>query len=151
MSVGDWWRPTAAYAAHDDSERVASRDAGWAELLSADGHTRLGRGHLMVWAAEAGVVADPAAPASDASVEEDAVQPLGDSAPDLHAELRSFAPESDLPSVGLDCLVAPEGEEGRYSVIVREVNAGEPGEKSVIALDWPDDELPATLRELGGY
>lgn len=149
------WRPSiTAYAHAQDAvpqqphhdEAIAPRDAGWAELWTADGSTRLGRGHLMIWADAAHI----GTAVTDSGVHESSAQPLGEDAPDLMAELRSYTAEGMLPEVGARLLVAPEQSPERYTVVVKEAIA-EDGDKGVIALDWPDNELPAALAELGGH
>lgn len=103
---------------------VAPRDAAWVELVSADTKTRYGRGHLYLW---------------HVKTEDDL----------MRAELRSFAPHEggEAPAKG-DCLaVRPEQEMELYPVVVAEYG---PGSENIVALIWPDTELPASLREVGG-
>ncbi|MEX1021600.1 MAG: hypothetical protein WD058_00500 [Dehalococcoidia bacterium] len=140
-------------AAGNGSEEpsVAARDGGWAELLSSDGHTRYGRGHLMIWPAEPQSGHGDSSPASQ--VRDEAVQPTGEGAPNLRGELRSFVPDAaQAPAPGDRLSIRPErGESEMYSVVVRAYTPASNGGGGVVALDWPDDELPASLRELGGH
>lgn len=141
------WRPAVTAYAHADDEPVAPRDGGWAELWSTEGDRRYGRGHLMLWPAEptAATNGDEA----DADVAKDAALPLGDGGPNLRAELRSFTFDGEPPTSGASLMVRPEKEQDSYAVRVSEVEVAEPN--GVVTLDWPDDRLPASLSELGGY
>ena len=139
-------RPSVTAHAFSADEAVATRDAGWVELWSTDGDRRYGRGHLMLW---------PGGPDSDSAVShgtevrEDAAQPVDEGGPSLRAELRGFTFDGDPPTVGDSLLIRPEKEQDSYSVLVLEVEHAEPNGR--IALDWPDDRLPAALAELGGH
>lgn len=144
-AAGGWGR--APENEQDASTAIAPRDGGWAELMTADGRTRMGRGHLMLW---------PARPATDvddgesgpAMVDKDAGMALGGDAPPLAAELRSFAIDAGPPIAGDSLAVRPESEFDLYPVTVRAFDRK--GDHPVVYLDWPDEELPASLRELGG-
>ncbi len=130
--------------AFSDDEAVATRDAGWVELWSADGDRRYGRGHLMLW---------PREPGSDVSggteVLEDSAQPVDESGPSLRAELRGFTFDGEPPAIGDSLMIRPEKEQDSYAVSILEVEHAEPNGR--IAIDWPNDQLPAALAELGGY
>ncbi len=143
------WQPALiahAEVARDAAEATASRDAGWAELWSKDGEACLGRGHLILWAdaSQIGRVAD-------APVDSDSAQPVGGGVADLRAELRSFTPEKEMPAAGESYLVIPEHDSQRYPVDVTEVSDEDGNGKAILALDWPDDQLPTALSELGGH
>ena len=140
------WRPCTTVFA-DAEEPVAPRDAGWVELWDTGGDRRYGRGHLMLWPSEPSPASEAKA---DAEVAKDAAQPLGADAANLRAELRGFTFDGGPPTVGDDLVIRPEQEQDSYAVTVLEVDSTE--EKSGrITLDWPDDRLPASLAELGGY
>ncbi len=139
------WRPQTTGYAYAEDDPVAARDGGWVELWSTDGERHYGRGHLMLWSAEPAV----GEPVGNVEVDEDAAQPVGEGGPNLRAELRGFTFDGDPPEVGAALLVRPEKEQESYSVSVREVEHDEPNGR--IGLDWPDDRLPASLSELGGY
>jgi hypothetical protein len=147
MSLRVNLRPSVTVHAFSEDEAVATRDAGWVELWSTDGDRRYGRGHLMLWPAEP--ASDASTLASGTAVHEDSAQPVDDSGPSLHAELRGFTFDGEPPAVGDSLTVRPEKEQDSYSVCVIEVEHAEPNGR--IALDWPDDRLPAALAELGGY
>lgn len=140
-------RPPVTAHAFSEGEAVATRDAGWAELWSADGDRRYGRGHLMIW--PGGPSADASSTSAGTEVHEDSAQPVDDSGPSLHAELRGFTFDGEPPAVGDALTIRPEKEQDSYAVSVLEVEHAEPNGR--IALDWPDDRLPAALAELGGY
>jgi hypothetical protein len=139
------WKPRIIAYAYAEDEPVAARDAGWVELWSADGERHYGRGHLMLWSAE------PAEgeTAGNVEVDNDAAQPVGEGGPNLRAELRGFTFDGDPPGIGAALLVRPETEQESYSVCVLGIEHEEPNGR--ISLDWPDDRLPASLSELGGY
>lgn len=125
---------------------VAPHDSGWAELLSRDATIRYGRGHLMIWP---GVRPDPTA-RGPARVEPDAAFPVGDQAPGLRGELRSFTADGDLlPPSGGPFSIRPEHDAGAvYPVVIPgpitfELNGALP-------LRWMDGELPSAMREMGG-
>lgn len=144
------WRPATTAYTYADEEPVAPRDAGWVELWSTDGERRYGRGHLMLWPAEPIPVDNASNGRVTTEVAKDAAQPVGEDGPNLRAELRGFTFDGDPPEVGASLMVRPEKEQDSYAVVVMEVDSTE--EKSGrIALDWPNDELPAALSELGGY
>lgn len=103
---------------------VAPQDAGWVELLSVDTQTRYGRGHLFIWH----------------------VQKADDA---MKAELRSFTLDSAEPAAYDRLAVRPEREAEMYPVIVAGFAPVE-GEAAIVGLIWPDIEMPASLRELGG-
>lgn len=143
------WHPTlTAYAevGGEAAEATAPRDAGWAELWSKDGESCLGRGHLILWAD-----ANHIGKVVDAPVDSDSVQPVGESVADLRAEMRSFTPEKEMPGAGESYLVIPEHDAQRYPVDVTEVSGEDGNGKAILALDWPDDQLPTVLSELGGH
>jgi hypothetical protein len=104
----------------------AAQDAGWAKLTSPDGKLDLGRGRLMVW--------------YEAPGSKDGIR---------HAQLSSFTPGAIEPRRGDSVAVLPESEQESYAATITEYNPVPSGE-SVVVLDWPNDELPASLRELGG-
>lgn len=146
-SFREMLRPSVTAHAFSDDEAVATRDAGWVELWSADGDRRYGRGHLMVWPGEPSP--DASAASGGTEVHEDSAQPVDESGPALRAELRGFTFDGAPPTVGDSLLIRPEKEQASYTVCVLEVEHAEPNGR--IALDWPDDRLPASLEELGGY
>ena len=142
-----WVRPrrcAAATSEGGDPVTIAPRDAGWAELFTADGRTRMGRGHLMIWPGH-----QHGEPAGDgpARVVKDAAMPLGGDAPPLRGELRSFTIDAGPPVPGDSLAVRPENESQMYPVVVHSFD--DQGQQ-VVSLDWPDEQLPAALRELGG-
>lgn len=142
------WRPAVTAHAHAEGEAVAPRDAGWVELWSSDGDRRYGRGHLMLWPAEPTAAAN--GDEADADIAKDAAQPLGeDGGPNLRAEMRSFTFDGEPPAAGDSLMVRPEKEQDSYRVVVTDVEVSEPN--GVVVLDWPDDRLPSSLSELGGY
>ncbi len=104
----------------------ASQDAGWARLSSPDGRVDLGRGRLHVWYE---------APGSANGVR--------------HAQVKSYTPGPTEVHRGDTIAISPEAESEQYLAKVMEYQPVQSGE-SVLVLDWPDDELPASLRELGG-
>jgi len=118
--------PQSSVAQPADAQQNASQDAGWAQLSSPDGTRDLGRGRLRVWYE---------APGSANGVR--------------HAQLSSYTPGTTEPHRGDTVAIAPESESERYIAKVMEYDPTASGE-SVVVLDWPDDELPASLRELGG-
>ena len=140
-------RPSMTAHAFAADEAVATRDAGWVELWSIDGDRRYGRGHLMLWPGEPST--DASAASAGTEVHEDSAQPVDDSGPNLRAELRGFTFDGEPPAVGDALAIRPEKEQDSYRVCVLEVEHAEPNGR--IALDWPDDRLPAALAELGGY
>lgn len=143
------WRPAVLGYAHSEAEAFAPRDGGWVELWSTDGDRRYGRGHLMLWPAEATPPpGDEVAPTE--GVDQDAAQPVGEGGPNLRAELRGFTFDGPPPDVGSDLMVRPEKEQDSYMVRVMEVDSDEP-KSGRVGLDWPDDRLPSSLSELGGY
>lgn len=143
------WTPSTTALAHADEAAVAARDGGWVELWTPDGQRRFGRGHLMLWPEESGASTDAAA---DESPEAKPVPEEGHTAEPgqtLRAELRGFTFDGSPPPVGADLLVRPDKEQDAYAVRVTDVEVAEPN--GVVCLDWPDDRLPASLSELGGY
>ena len=144
------WRPKRTGSAHaEGAARVAARDAGWAELLSMDGTRHLGRGHLMIFSSDPGDAGDGTV---ELEVDEMAAQPLGSDGPNLRAELRSFSPGVEPVEAGQELLVRPEHQQESFPVRVGSVTAPSEGEMhGLVELDWPDDELPTSLTELGGY
>lgn len=118
--------PDPSVAKPADAQQNASQDAGWAQVSSPDGQRDLGRGRLRVWYE---------APGSVNGVR--------------HAQLSSYTPGTTEPHRGDTVAIAPELESERYIAKVMEYAPSVSGE-SVVVLDWPDDELPASLRELGG-
>ena len=109
----------------DDSTN-ASQDAGWAKLSSPDGNVDLGRGRLRIW--------------FEAPGSKDGVR---------HAQMDSFTPGPTEPRRGDTVAISPEKDAEGYIATITEYNAVPSGE-SVVVFDWPHDELPASLRELGG-
>lgn len=109
----------------DDAENAA-QDAGWAHMYSPDGQVDLGRGRLRMWFE---------APGSKNGVR--------------HAQLSSYTPGSVEPRRGDTVAVRPETESEQYIATITEYTAVPEGE-SVVVLDWPNNEMPASLRELGG-
>ncbi len=109
----------------DDSTN-ASQDAGWAKLTNPDGTVDLGRGRLRVWFE---------APGSKHGVR--------------HAQLSSFTPGPTEPRRGETVAICPEKDSEKYIATITEYDPMPAGE-GVVVLDWPNDELPASLRELGG-
>ena len=103
---------------------VAPQDAGWVELLSVDTQVRYGRGHLFIWLVQS---------------EDDPMK----------AELRSFTPDTSQPAKDDRLAIRPEQEMEMYPVIVSGYAPVE-GEVAIVGLIWPDIEMPASLRELGG-
>jgi len=106
---------------------IAPQDAGWVELLSVDTQTRYGRGHLFIWQVQK---------------EDDPMM----------AELRSFTPDADdapEPATHDRLAIRPEQEMEMYPVIVTGYAPVE-DEAAIVGLIWPDIEMPASLRELGG-
>ncbi len=109
----------------DDSTN-ASQDAGWAKLSNPEGTVDLGRGRLRVW--------------FEAPGSKDGVR---------HAQLSSFTPGPTEPRRGDTVAISPEKDSEKYIATVTEYDPVPAGE-SVVVLDWPNDELPASLRERGG-
>lgn len=109
-----------------DDRQNASQTAGWAKVTSPDGSLDLGRGRLRVW--------------FEAPGSKDGVR---------HAQLSSYTPGAIEPRRGDTVAIVPEGESESYIAKITEYDPVPSGE-SVIILDWPNDELPASLRELGG-
>lgn len=135
-----------AQAVPGGESSIAPHDSGWAELLSRDATVRYGRGHLMIWP---GVKPDPTANGA-ARVDPDAVFPVGDQAPGLRGELRSFTADGDLlPPSGGPFAIRPELDNGAvYPVVI-------PGpivieQNGALPLRWMDGELPSAMREMGG-
>lgn len=104
----------------------AAQDAGWARLTSQDGTLDLGRGRLSVW-----------------------YEPPGSANGVRHAQLSSYTPGAIEARRGDMVSVVPEAEAEGYVAKITEYQPV-PGGGGVIVLDWPNDELPASLRELGG-
>ena len=109
-----------------DDARNASQDAGWARLTSPDGRIDLGRGRLRVWFET---------PGSPHGVR--------------HAQLSSYTPGAVEPRRGDTVTIVPEQEGEPYTAEITEYNQVPEG-GSVVILDWPNDDQPASLRELGG-
>lgn len=133
------------------SAYIAPRDAGWAELMTADGLTRMGRGHLLIWPTDSTrpALGEAAQETSGpAKVEKDAGLAVGGDAPHLRGELRSFTVDAGPPVRGDSLVVRPENESGMYPVVVQSYDSTRG--QHVVQLDWPDEHLPAALRELGG-
>ncbi|MCK9487716.1 MAG: hypothetical protein M0R73_13665 [Dehalococcoidia bacterium] len=147
-------RPSAAAsgkARGSASLGVAPRDAGWAELVTADGQTRMGRGLLLIWPTDStrpSLGDKSSAGAAPARVGKDSALAVGDRAPHLRGELRSFRVDAGPPVRGDSLAVRPENETGMYPVVVQSFDDrdGQP----VVHLDWSDERLPAAIRELGG-
>ncbi|MCK9485712.1 MAG: hypothetical protein M0R73_03275 [Dehalococcoidia bacterium] len=141
----------AARGGGSASSGVAPRDAGWAELLTSNGQTRMGRGHLMIWPTDSphpGLGERDRDDSGPARVGTDSGLPVGGDAPHLRGELRSFTVDAGPPVRGDTLVVRPENETDMYSVVVERYD-GARGQ-NVVHLDWPDERLPAALRELGG-
>jgi len=111
-----------------DRSHIAPRDAGWVELLSADGEIKYGRGHLMLWL-------EPPDQRTDSR---------------MRAELHSFTAEEELRE-DAPLVVAPENETDRYPVTFHSLDAIEHEHGGLVNLYWDDETLPASLRELGGH
>ncbi len=141
-------RAATATTPEGDEQHIAPRDGGWAELFTADGRTRMGRGHLMIWPSVASAQ-NGSVSAGPADVDKDAGVALGGSAPSLKGELRSFTVDAGQPVPGDSLAVRPEQEPDSYPVVVTAYDSRDEGH--VVHLDWPDAELPASLRELGGH
>jgi len=109
-----------------DDRQNASQDAGWARLSSPDGTVDMGRGRLRIWFE---------APGTPRGVRQ--------------AQIGSYTPGPVEPRRGDAVAICPEGEAEMYIASIAEYNPVPTGE-SVVVLDWPGDELPASLRELGG-
>ena len=109
----------------DDPTQTGHRDAGWVRVLDADGQRPRGRGRLMLRSEDA----------------------HPDGTPAFEARLESFVPAED-PALGAGdhVLLLVETSNEHYPVTVRAIEA----EGSAVSVSWPGDELPATLRELGG-
>lgn len=125
---------------------IAPRDAGWAELVSRDASVRYGRGHLMIWP---GVRVEASAN-GPTRIDADAAFPVGENAPGLRGELRSFTADGDpVPVSGGPFSVRPEQEGGTaYPVVLS--GPLELGTNAVLALRWMDGHLPSALSEVGG-
>lgn len=115
----------AEHPAGADQPQIAPQDAGWADLVSQDGQTKYGRGHLMIWP----------------------VPPDGATDNRLRAELQSFTVEAE-PPIHTVLAIRPEKDPDTYPATSRTFEVLEHG--AVVGLFWDDDELPASLRELGG-
>lgn len=111
--------------AGEDQPQIAPRDAGWADLVSADGLTRYGRGRLVIWAKPPNHEGDDR----------------------LRAELQSFTVDVE-PPVDAALAVRPEKDPDTYPTTSRSFEAHEHG--AVVGLFWDEGRLPASLRELGG-
>jgi hypothetical protein len=109
----------------DDREN-ASQDGGWVKMSSPDGRLDLGRGRLRLWFE---------APGSPGGVR--------------HAQISSYTPGAIEPRRGDTVAILPENESEQYIASITEYNPVPSGD-SVVILDWPNDEMPASLRELGG-
>lgn len=109
-----------------DDRDHASQMAGWAKVSSPDGRLDLGRGRLRLW--------------FEAPGSKDGVR---------HAQLSSYSPGAIEPRRGDTVAICPEGESETYIATITEYEPL-PGGEGVVILDWPNDELPASLRELGG-
>lgn len=104
--------------------QTGQRDAGWATILDAEGDRLRGRGRLVLrrWGAHP------------------------DGTPSFEARLDSFLPAAATPiRAGDAVLLHIEASNEQYPVTVHTTGVG-----STISVSWPGDELPATLRELGG-
>ena len=111
---------------HADAHENAAQDAGWARLSSPDGQVDLGRGRLQMWYE---------VPGSKNGVR--------------HAQLSSYTPGSVEPRRGDTVAVVPEHDAEQYIATITEYTAVPEG-GSIVVLDWPSNEMPASLRELGG-
>ena len=68
---------------------------------------------------------------------------------DRHAQLSSYTPGSVEPRRGDMVAVRSETESEQYIATITEYTAVPEG-GGVVVLDWPNNEMPASLRELGG-
>lgn len=108
-----------------DPTPTGHRDAGWVRVLHVEGQRLRGRGRLMMRR-------EPASPGG---------------APACDAWLESFVPaEEPTLAAGDQVLLLVETSNEHYPVTVKTIEAG----GSVVSIHWTADELPATLRELGG-
>jgi len=109
-----------------DDRSNAAQDAGWVRLHSPDQSLDLGRGRLMIW-----------------------YEPPGSPHGTRHAEIGSYTLGAIEPRRGDAVTVVPETEAESYVATIVEYQPTPTGD-GVLILDWPNDELPASLRELGG-
>lgn len=101
------------------------RDAGWVQALDVQDQRPRGRGRLML--------------------RRKGARP--DGAPRFEAWIESFVqPDGPALASGDHVSLLVETSNERFPVTVRAIEA----EGSVVSVHWTDDELPATLRELGG-
>jgi len=105
--------------------QLGQRDAGWVQLLDIEGQRLRGRGRLMLHSERT----------------------RDDGSRRLHAQVESFVPVDELPlKAGDQVLLLIETANEQYPVTVQTIGAVD----SVVTIHWTADELPATLRELGG-
>lgn len=108
-----------------DPPQTGNRDAGWARVLRLEDQRLLGRGRLMMRLEH--------------------TRP--DGAPSYAAWLESFGPSEEPQfTAGDRVLLLIETSNEHYPVTVQAMEA----QGSVVSMRWTADELPATLRELGG-
>ncbi len=108
-----------------DPSQVGQSDAGWVQVLDVEDGRARGRGRLMLRSKRIR---------------------RGDR-PGWEARIESFVP-ADEPGLASQeqVLLLVETANEHYPVTVRTIEA----EGSVVTVSWPHEELPATLRELGG-
>jgi hypothetical protein len=123
LGRGEAAPPLESRDAHDPVE-VPHGDAGWAQLLDTEGQAPRGRGRLMLSSEAAGP----------------------DGARTFEANVESFVPGEAPITPGDRLLLLIEMSNEQYPVTVRSIDPG----GTAVALSWGADELPATLRELGG-
>ena len=108
----------------EDPRELGHGDAGWVQVLDVEGQRVRGRGRL--------------------TLRSEGIRANG--VPAFDAQLESFVP-ADGPALAVgDVLLLAENANEYYPATVRAIDA----EGSVISADWMAEELPATLRELGG-
>ena len=124
--LGRGARVQEATESHDihDPQTVAHGNAGWVQLLDIEGQRPRGRGRLMLRSEGANT----------------------EGAQTFEASVESFVPGDAPVAPGDHVLLLIETANEQYPVTVRAIEA----EGSVVSVSWNADELPATLRELGG-
>jgi hypothetical protein len=106
---------------------VALRDAGWVQLQGLDAMRPLGRGLLFVWTAES----------------------RPGQAGRIFGRVESFTATGTSPLPGDDVIVLVEHASERSPARVSRVEVR--ANRTAVWLEWSDNSLPVTLRELGGY